>query len=132
MTLWTFRFQGGTSFTLRVPWNPPVEHDGYLTVAHLLCSEEMYQVVLRFVEGQGTRVLSHSEGQTDEQAEERRRLLGDPDALFPCVKCPGCFWFDPTLPGMCGAKEWEPSFREAAVRVHERAREGLAECPVLP
>ena len=132
MGFWSFRFQGGDSFLLQVPWNPIVEHDGQLTIAHLFVDEQVADTIAKFAEQHDCRVLRHTDGQTEEQAAERRALLGDKEAVFLCSACPECFWFDPKLTehNFCGVEGWSEEFKRAGLHVQEKARRDLLGCPV--
>lgn len=130
--LWVRR---GQRFTLQVPGNPPVTHNGGLTVAPLVMPSDRAESVRRWIESQGCEVdLLPAVQQSDLQAEERGVLLGlnDPNRVFPCVKCPKCSWFDPLLKGEpCGRLGWEESYREAHLQAHEKAVEDAESCPAI-
>ena len=131
MPLWTFQFRGGSPFTLQVPWNPPIDHPGGMSVCHVLCSDMMADTIEEHAKQNRCLVFRHKDGQTDEQAEERLALLGDPDTVFLTGRCPECFWFDPLLKdkNFCGMEGWERSFQVAGIQTHEKAIEDLLDCP---
>ena len=131
MTLWTFQFRGGCEFTLQVPWNPPIDHPGGMSVAHVLCTLEVADTILAYAREQGCLVFRHSEEQTEEQAEERRALLGDPEAVYLTARCPECFWFDPRLKddNYCGLEGWDRSFQLAGCQAQLKALTDLFNCP---
>lgn len=132
MQLWTFRFLGGDPFALTIPWNPRVEHEGVTTISHLLCTEQVADAITSFAEHHDVRVLRHTEGQSEEQAEERRALLGDKEAVFACAACPECFWFDPKLTKdlFCGLVGWPDDFKMAGLTTHDKAVQDFRACPV--
>lgn len=132
MRLWVFEFRGGNEFSVRVPNNPTVNHDGSLTVAHLVLAEKDAAKIQAHAEHHGVRVRRFSEGQTEEQAEERQLLLavqrGEVD--FRCSHCPNCFWLDIQVPRYCGFDGWPDETCEEALRSHKKAQSDLAACPV--
>lgn len=96
--LWTFKITGGSPFSFQLSGNPPVDHPGGVTVAHLVVTKaEAGLVKLRGAES-GCKVKAWPmDGQTEEQAEERARFmeLGRQEPRWESVECPTCPWFDP-------------------------------------
>jgi hypothetical protein len=119
---WVFTVIGGKNFALNVKGNPTQQHHGETTVMKFLCSDGEAESTQAIMEKYGGKVTSHSPRESDDQKEMRDNLLsisGD-EAVFPCELCPTCSWFDPYLPGLCGAGRaynsvlsWEPKVLEA-------------------
>ena len=116
-SLYRLWLRKGTPFTLALEHNPPVEHDGGNTVAHLYLTSTQAEIVREWVGEKGCeyRLIPH-ERQTEEQTKERQTLLGMQrgDRVWPSASCPTCAWFDPLLEGEpCGRAGWPPESIEA-------------------
>lgn len=125
---------GGSAFAMRVPGNPPLRHDGTRSVFPIYGDEDIIERIKVFATSQECRVLVTSEGETPEAKAEREAILAaqDPEAVFPSIKCPTCFWFDLTINGYCGLDPdygW-PEETIAAGRESEIGAQCEAECPV--
>ena len=102
----------GSPFTLQVPNNPPIEHDGGTTAIHLALSPDQQKQLTEAVAAFGCdfNLIPH-ERQTEEQTKERQALLGlqNPERVWPSTSCLTCAWFDPLLEGEpCGRAGWDP------------------------
>ena len=131
--IWTFRVKGGTPFAFGLPGNPRVEHKGAMSLFNLLLTKDEAGLVLRQASAYGGEVECRMlEGQTPEQHAERLAILGKGKeaTVWPCAKCPGCFWFDPIETEPCGVRGWTPDIKDAAIKAHLKATDDLAECPI--
>lgn len=132
--LWTLQITGPIKFSFHLPGNPPVEHGGGTTVAHLVALPEEMAKIRGLVLLHGNRIKAWPmEGQTEEQLEERLGLnaLARPGLEWPCLECPLCPWFDPyNEKSPCGRLTW-PSESVATLReTSEHHREAETNCPV--
>ena len=107
--LYTILIQGGTGFTLALPGNPEVSHDGSTSTFHLYLNAQELLELGNYLSNFNCsfEYWSMSE-QSPEQEKERLKLLGaqKQDAVFPSAKCTSCSWFDPLIDSYCGLKEW--------------------------
>lgn len=123
----------GQPFSFHVRGNPPVEHDGGNTVAHLVLTDQQAEDVATAVTEKGCEwdLIPHGH-QTQEQSRERQTLLGMQrgDRVWPSAACPSCTWFDPLLEDEpCGKAGWAPEM-VAAFGESPAAEAALKECPV--
>jgi hypothetical protein len=135
---WVFTITGGKRFALNVKGNPTQTHDGGTTVMRFLCSAGEAESTFGIIEKYGGKVKSHNPRESEEQKEMRANMLsisGD-DAVFPCELCPKCSWFDPYLPGLCGAGRaynsvlsWEPKVLESMLEEPKHKKDYDA-CPI--
>lgn len=133
--LWTFRVRSTKEFTLQPPGNPSAIHPGGTSVFHFMLTQGQAKQVEAALVGLGARVdMRQAEEQTEAQRDERRALLGrgKEETVYPSAVCPTCFWFDPTIEGVCGRAGWTVEVVEASLEAHEAARKCEAECPVAP
>ena len=125
---------GGDPFAVRVPGNPPLRHDGTRTIVPIYGSEETISKVYAIGQNHGCHIKVTSQGETPEARAERQAFLDaqSPDAVFPSIKCPGCYWFDLMLESNCGldVDDGWPEETVAAGRESEVGAECEAECPV--
>jgi len=56
--------------------------------------------------------------------------IGKEDEVYPSIKCPTCYWFDPLTEGYCGYRVWPEAVQVQSVLSHEAARAGLINCPL--
>ena len=135
---WVFQVVGGKPFAIQIKGNPIQRHHGGSSVLRSLCTDAEAKRVETEMETHGGKVTSHSPREDEETKEERANMLKimGPDPVFPCELCPSCSWFDPYLPGLCGAGrahnsdlKWEP---EALVVMMEREKfkEDFDQCPI--
>ena len=109
--LFTYNITGGTPFVLQLPGNPSIEHDGGESTGHVyLTPLELHEVSSYIISNGSTFKFWRSTRQSEEQKEERQKLLGfqKEDAVFPTHKCPTCAWFDPLTEKYCGLSDWPP------------------------
>jgi hypothetical protein len=134
--IWTVVIRGPTPFLFRTKGNPAAEHDGGMSVHHLVLRQDEIPAIRGAVLLSGNRVeIRPMEGQTQRQAEERAQFntLAQEDRVWPSVKCPTCPWFDPLQPdgtSPCGVETWPPETVEELRRTSSQALEALSECPV--
>jgi len=130
--LWTVQIQGGKPFEAHLKGNPPLEHQGRNTVAHLVLTAEEATALRGLAVLQGCRVeIFLPEGQTLEQAEERTTLLNQQDRVWPCAVCPSCAWLDPLLqPSPCGLEGLPPESVATLRATSQAHRKGEADCPL--
>jgi len=131
--LWTFEVRGGSPFGIQAPGNPTVHHNGVLSVFHLMLTEGQAVQVEKVCQSQQCDVVSRpAAGQTEEQHEERLRLLGvgQEEKVWPSASCPECFWFDPLTHNPCGYQSWNPVGVETSLAEHEKARKDVESCPM--
>lgn len=132
--LWTFQIRGGEPFSIQPPGNPRQEHNGSMSVFHLVLTREQVNDIQQHLETTNPDCKVDAwpvAEETDDQAQERDVLLhGQEDAVFPSTACPACFWFDPLDVGYCGWTAWAEETRKQALDSHEAARDGIGNCPV--
>ena len=137
--LWTFLVLHGEPFRLEVKGNPAAVHDGTRSIVSCLCTEEQAKALETEMKAYGCQVTSNSPEESAEQRAEREHvmaMMGDGQA-FPCEKCPGCSWFDPSVQGLCGAgmlarveaQGWEPQVIEDRLS-DPKFREDWDACPL--
>lgn len=128
--VWTFRLVGGERFSVQLPKNPGVTHDGGLSIWHLRINSKDAAAVSEVARGYGAKLTSHAQTESNEQTQMHRRYMEAESSVFPCMSCPKCYWLDLQAEGYCGVDAWEPSKRDAALDSFESARDDLAACPV--
>lgn len=138
--LWTFRVSGGTPFHLQVQGNPVMRHDGGVeSLLKALCTNEQAMEVMVKIRSYGCTVDGNSPQETEEQKTKRRNILHvlGGEQTFPCLHCPHCAWFDPTISSLCGAgfsslgdcEGWEPEAIEGAMS-NEKYASDYTSCPI--
>lgn len=76
---WTFVIRGGGDFSITLPGNPALSHDGTRTLCKLVCSLSLKNQFVSLVQTLGASIEVFTEEQTEEQTQEREALLtGDP------------------------------------------------------
>ena len=129
--LWTFRVTGLEEDIFFLPGNPCIQHRGH-SLFHWVLTDRQAQVFSTVLQDRGYLVKSFPMGgESEEQLEERRKIMSVNDRVWPSIKCPECFWFDPREDNPClytGA--WE-STREEILGWSIKAQEDMATCPVL-
>jgi len=131
--LWTFRVVGGESFQLSLEGNPSVVHEGRTSVFHLLLADVSVNRFVDYLKQYGGQVeVWPMEGQSLEQKEERDLLMGKDheEEVYPCVRCPECFWFELRGEDHCGVTAWPSETVEAALAHNQKASKDLVECPL--
>lgn len=129
--LWTFNVYGNVEDTFIVPGNPRIQHRGH-SLFHWILTQNQALAVAGSLRDRGYRVTYwEMSGESAEQKEERKKLLTQQDRVWPCIRCPGCFWFDPREDDPClYTGKWN-DMREDLLEKWPFAREDLARCPVL-
>ena len=132
--IWTVQVQGGTPFGLGVAGNPRVEHNGGMSVFHLVLTEQQAEVIKDIAERRECKIdIRLMQKQTDGQKSERMALLGIQrgEKCWPCGACPNCAWFDPLIEvgEPCGHVSW-PVETRAAFEGSAKAAKDWEECPV--
>jgi hypothetical protein len=132
-TLWLFQVTGGDAAGVHLPGNPALNHNGNMTLGHLMLTEEQKDQVVRLFEGYGCKVtVRQAEQQTEEQEAERRSILGigKENFVWPSTRCPECFWFDPRQDNPCSYKSWPQESVTQALFSHNKAGQDLHDCPI--
>jgi len=134
-TVWTLVVSGGEPVTLKFKGNPPMVHQGRMSVLKVIATEDEVPSIVEKFAGARVKVVDHRE--TPEQKVERRNhlaMLNDPDNIeWNTPLCHSCAWFDRNLEGMCalgrsGGESWED---EAIQAVYKDKFEKDAEaCPL--
>ena len=77
MKVWTFLIRGGPSdFSLTLPNNPSLYHDGSITIWKMVGTQETANTGAGLIRSLGAAVTVYTEEQSKEQEAERRSLLG--------------------------------------------------------
>lgn len=131
MRLWTFEVRGGRLNTFQIPGNPRIPHTGY-SLFHWHMNAPTAVSFAKDLEQRGYQVSYFPmEDENEEQLEERAKLTEQTDRVWPCIKCPECFWFDPRQDDPClYTGDWKDT-REAIMVWWLKGREDLDACPVL-
>ena len=79
--VWTFVVRRGNPFTLQLPQNPPLLHDGSWNIWKLVGTPRLAEMAKEIIEEQGATVILYTEEQTQEQARMRVEGPGDPDEV---------------------------------------------------
>ena len=127
--LWIFQVAGSGTFTLQIVGNPSLAHGGGMSATTLFLTDGQAALVEQAIQDMGFTVVRRL---TAEQRTERLAILGSEDTVFPCSLCPQCYWFDPTVPGVCGRAAWPDSLIQASNDAHAYAREAELACPIQP
>lgn len=131
--LWTIEIRGPGSLTLQVPGNPPLYHEGGISVAHLILrQEEVGELKIFAFSAACTLKAWPVDGQDEEQTAERSRFvgLGEEDRVWPSIVCPACPWFDPLQEGSPCGLDTLPSESTEVLRKLEYYAKAEADCPV--
>jgi hypothetical protein len=130
--IWTVTLLGGEPFSINAPGNPPLRHDGKRTITPLYGNRELIDGISIYAEGQGCKIRVVSEVAPKEAEDERQMLLDlqADDVVFPSIKCPTCYWFDPKVDSMCGVNDWPQAALEESLRSSAKAADDLVECPL--
>lgn len=76
--VWTFQLVGGQTFDMKLPNNPPLNHDGQRTLWKLVCTKLLAQQAMSAFQAFGANVNMYVEQELPEQVAERQALLGIP------------------------------------------------------
>lgn len=137
-TLFRLSITRGDPFMIQPEHNPPIEHDGGTTAAHVMMSYEAVKALVGHLESTyGCNVeWDHTTRQTASQAAERTLLLGqgaNADRVWPSVRCPECAWFDPLIvdPDIpCGLASWPSEMVSSLKSNGEKPQQDADACPV--
>ena len=77
--VWTFLITSGPDFRLDMPRTPALEFTGSRTIWKMVGSEALANAVGQFMTEMGVKWERFSEGQTEEQRQERMGLLHNPE-----------------------------------------------------
>ena len=77
--VWTFVVRGGQDFELTLPRNPPLHHDGGMTMWKLVGTQRIANAAREILEETGATVEMHTEVQSEEQRALRMKRLGRGD-----------------------------------------------------
>ena len=78
--VWTFIIRGGADFSLRLPNNPPLDHDGRMSMWKMVGTKRIADAACGIIKETGASVELHTEHQNEEQAAIRKSRLGIEDA----------------------------------------------------
>lgn len=76
--VWTFQLVGGQAFTMTLPNNPSLDHDGQRTLWKMVGTETLAKQALQAFQAFGVQVNLYTESELPEQTAERLALLGIP------------------------------------------------------
>jgi hypothetical protein len=130
MRIWTFQLVGGSQFAIQPDGNPPVSHDGSLSIWHLRLTDEQAEEVEGFCQAREVKVTKHADVVTEEQEAMHQRYMEADTSVFPCGHCPNCYWLDLQVEHYCGHAAWVPERRRAALETFEQAHTDLEACPL--
>lgn len=74
--VWTFVIRGGSDFSLRLPHNPPLDHDGSMSMWKMVGTKRIADAAREIIEETGASVEVHTEYQNEEQTAIRKSRLG--------------------------------------------------------
>lgn len=131
--LWTLQIQGGKPHIFQTHTKRTYEHNGRMSVWHILCDENRLQAFVLALESGGCKVTVHSEypSYRETQIRKARFDLHKDDFIYPTTACPSCFFFSPEnekLP--CGRVMWEKDYLNGCLIKHPKARIDLIACPI--
>ena len=126
--------RAGTPLMFSVPGNPPIAHPGSRSLHTLVLTPEEVVHVTHLLESVSVTSEWWGELESSEVSQERERLTPERALSVPCVACPACAWFDPSLPDDagdgCGLHEASGVLVEALVeRYPQHVADGEA-CPL--
>ena len=117
-----------------------MKYDGHpQAILQTLCTRVEAMVLEAEMRLKGCTVEANCPDENAEQKAMRKNvmhLLGG-DKTFPCEKCPGCAWFDPTINSLCGAgfstmgdrQGWDDDAMKG-VMASEKYTADFARCPI--
>jgi len=108
-------------------------------VLRTLCSRAEAMTLEAKMLSYGCTVEANCPQESPEQKDARKNImhvLGG-EKTFPCIECPSCAWFDPTINSLCGAgfsmmgdrKGWDDGAMEG-VMTNEKYAADFAACPL--
>jgi len=127
---WTFHLRGGEPIGIHMRGNPPVSHDGRLSIWHLMMGEKMSTYLSFYLQGKGVQVDAMAEEESPEQAQERA-AMSDPNREYQTPLCSLCFFLDLNVLGECGYWGWPEEMLTMVLEGHEKARKDAQVCPAL-
>lgn len=131
MKCWTFHLTGGTPVQVGLARNPRVEHDGRVSIWHVILNDKMALYLEHFLKGNGIAVRAHADEQGPEQKAEREMAASlDENRLYRTVRCLGCLFFDPQLEEDCGYEGWGEPAIMTLMENHQKALEDVQACPL--
>jgi hypothetical protein len=126
----TLKITGGETFVLYLSKNPPVHHDGVLSLHQLYLSDEELSSVGRLVLGFGSNLqVVGPVLQTPDQLSDRVTLLGigSEFRVWPSKLCMDCSWLDPLMENPCGRASWPKESVESFLEM-EKPKTDLSDC----
>lgn len=131
--LWTIQVTGSSPFMFQAPGNPVVEHQGGITVVHLVLSQpEVGKIKLMAAEA-GLKIKAWPmEGETPEQTRQREQFvdLGQGEPRWAHPECPACPWFDPIdHHDPCGLKHLPGESVATLMETSEVHQKAVDACP---
>lgn len=132
--LWTIQVTGASPFMFQAPGNPVVEHEGGVTVAHLVLSQPEVGKIKLMAAAAGVRIKAWPmEGQTREQTALRQRFINighAEEVRWAYPECPTCPWFDPMEQGdPCGLKHLPGESITTLLETSEVHQKAVEACP---
>lgn len=129
-SLRTLMITGGETFALYLSKNPPVHHNGVLSLHQLYLSDEELSEVGRLVLGFGSTLQALGPVlQTPDQLSDRTTLLGigSESRVWPSKLCVECSWLDPLMENPCGRVSWPKESVESFLEL-EKPKTDLSNC----
>ena len=133
--LWTIVVRGSTPFSYMTRGNPVAQHEGGMSVFHLVLNDDEVPTLRGAVLLSGNRIEARPmEGQSSEHTQERVRFntLAQEERVWLSIECPTCPWFDPLHggPSTCGVDTLPSESYVEFRRTSPAAEKALRECPV--
>ena len=130
--LWTLHIKGGKPHVYQTHTGRRYEHDGRLSVWHILCDESRLQAFVLALESGGCMVTAHDEypSYRQKQIRDARFNLQQETFVYPTASCPKCFFFSPEEDVPCGRVSWEKDYVQSCLKNQAKARLDLIACPI--
>jgi len=125
-----FQVVGGESFEFQVEGNPTCQHNGSLSLWHIILDGGQPEQIVAQVEERGATVTAYAHTETADQTALHQRYLESTGAVFPCIQCAHCSWLDVQSKGYCGHASWEEPRRQAFLEAFPQAIDDVGSCPL--
>lgn len=103
------KIEGGNPFAVQIKANPPLIHDGVLTLWSGHLENEVHQQLMGAISETHDSVIvscvSVSETPLQKQLREDRARSGIP--FFQAPECPLCFFYELDTETQCGLDDWD-------------------------
>lgn len=138
--LWIFRVSGGEPWDKHLQGNFPMVYDGTPnSILQTVCSRDQAMQIEAELLANGCTVEANCPDESEDQKNKRKNImhvLGG-ERTFPCVECPSCAWFDPSISSLCGAgfsmmgdkAGWDDDAMKG-VMTNEKYAADFASCPL--